>query len=221
MHKVTPLGAANTDAALRKALKGTTTVGIRTASFVVLAADRRATSGYYVAHKKTRKIIQVADYMAVTTAGLVADAQVLAEWLSNHIRYHYYTTKHRLSVRAAAEYLGAVLHSSRFFPYIVQLLLGGYDTQPRLFNIDWFGTVTEEKYIATGSGSPTAIGVIEDQYREDLTEQEAVELAARAVYSSIRRDSFTGNGVDAVLITKDGIKWHHFELTDLAKKYRR
>ena len=113
------------EAVAAKALKGTTTVGLRLRDAVILAADRRATSGIYVAHKKTRKIIQVTDYMAVTTAGLVADAQVLADWLANHARYYQYTTKRRLSVRAAAEYLSAILHSSRFFPYIVQLILGG------------------------------------------------------------------------------------------------
>ncbi len=200
------------EAAAAKALKGTTTVGLRLRDAVILAADRRATSGIYVAHKKTRKIIQVTDYMAVTTAGLVADAQVLADWLANHARYYQYTTKKRLSVRAAAEYLSAILHSSRLFPYIVQLILGGYDTQPRLFNIDWFGSLTEEKYVATGSGSPTAIGVIEDQYHEEMTIDEAVELARRAVMSSIRRDTFTGNGVDIAIITKDGIKWRHYDI---------
>lgn len=210
----------NIEAALERALKGTTTVGLKTKHFVVLAADRRATSGYYVAHKRTRKIIQVTDYMVVTTAGLVADAQVLAEWLSNYARYHYYVTKHRLSVRAAAEYLAAILRGSRSSPYIVQLLLGGYDNAPRLFNIDWFGSVTEEKFVATGSGSPTAIGVLEDQYSEDLNEDQALDLAVRAVYSSIRRDSFTGNGVDAALISDKGVKWYHFDLEELVSKYR-
>ncbi len=207
------------EAVTAKALKGTTTVGMRFRDFVVLAADRRATSGYYVAHKKTRKIVPIADYMAMTTAGLVADAQVLADWLSNHIRYHYYTTKRKLSVRAAAEYLSAILHSSRFFPYIVQLLLGGYDTAPRLYNLDFYGSLTEEKYVATGSGSPTAIGVIEDQYTETLSKDEAVNLAARAVYSSIRRDSFTGNGVDVALIDSNGVNWYRFSLPELRRMH--
>ncbi len=194
------------------ALKGTTTVGLRTRDFVVLAADRRATSGYYVAHKKTRKVIAITDYMAMTTAGLVADAQVLADWLRLHIDQHWLVARRRLSVAAAAEYLSAILHSAKFYPYIVQLLLGGYDTQPRLYNIDWYGGYTEEKYVATGSGSPTAIGVLEDGYREDLTVEEAVDLAKRAVFSSIRRDAYTGNGVDAVVIGKGFMKWYHFDL---------
>ncbi|RUM47775.1 MAG: proteasome endopeptidase complex, archaeal, beta subunit [Hyperthermus sp.] len=191
-----------------KPLKGTTTVGFITRDYVVLAADRRATSGYYVAHKKTKKIIKIVDYMALTTAGLVADAQVLAEWLSNHLRYHSYVAKRPLSVRAAAEYLSAILHASRLYPYIVQLLLGGFDTKPRLYNIDWFGSVTEEKYVATGSGSPIAIGVIEDQYRDDLSIDEAVKLAYRAVYAATKRDTFSGNGVDIVVIGKNIMKWY-------------
>ncbi len=197
---------------LQKALHGTTTVGIKTKNFTILAADRRATSGYYIAHKKIRKIVQITDYMAMTTAGLVADAQILAEWLSNHLRYKYYTTKMKPSVRSAAEYLSIILHSARFYPYIVQLLLGGYDTAPRLFNIDWFGSVTEEEYVATGSGSPIAIGVIEDGYRENLTEDEAVELAKRAVYAATKRDSFSGNGIDVVVIGENSIKWYSFDL---------
>ncbi len=198
--------------AVEKALHGTTTVGLRTDRFVVLAADRRATSGYYVAHKRTRKIIPITDRMAMTTAGLVADAQVLADWLRLHIEYHERTAKRRMTVRAAAEYLSAILHSAKFYPYIVQLLLGGYDTAPRLYNIDWYGAVTEERYVATGSGSPTAIGVLEDGYREDLTEQEAVDLVKRAVFSSIRRDAFTGNGIDVVVIDASGSKWYRFDL---------
>ncbi|ABM81388.1 archaeal proteasome endopeptidase complex subunit beta [Hyperthermus butylicus] len=200
-----------------RALKGTTTVGIVFRDFVVLAADRRATAGYFVAHKRTKKIIKITDYMAMTTAGLVADAQMLAEWLANHTHYYEIVNKRRMSIHAAAQYLSIILHSAKFYPYIVQLLLGGYDTQPRLYNIDWFGSVTEEKYVATGSGSPTAIGVIEDQYSPNLSMEEAVELAKRAVASSIRRDTFTGNGVDVVVIGKDFYREYSFELKDILK----
>jgi proteasome beta subunit len=195
-----------------KALHGTTTVGMRFDEFVVLAADRRATAGYFVAHKRTRKIIKITDYMAMTTAGLVADAQVLAEWLANFAHYYELINKRRMSVAAAAQYLSAILHSAKYYPYIVQLLLGGYDTAPRLYNIDWYGSVTEEKYVATGSGSPTAIGVIEDQYDPKLGLDEAVELAKRAVLSSIRRDSFTGNGVDVIVIGKNYVKEYAFNM---------
>nr|WP_236698189.1 archaeal proteasome endopeptidase complex subunit beta [Pyrodictium occultum] len=207
-------------AALEKGLHGTTTVGLRVRDYVVLAADRRATAGYYVAHKRTRKIIRIADYMAVTTAGLVADAQMLAEWLSSHLHYYSMVTGKRMSVSAAAQYLAAILHSSRLYPYIVQLLLGGYDDRPRLYNIDWFGSMTEERYVATGSGSPTAIGVIEDGYREDMSLEDAVSLARRAVLSATRRDAFSGNGIDIVAIGKGFYQEYHYTIEEALKLER-
>ena len=188
------------------ARRGTTTVGLRTRTHVVLAADKRATAGYYVAHKRTRKVVRITDYMAMTTAGLVADAQMLAEYLRVEAQYYEMQTGQRMPVKAAATLLSNILFSARLFPYIVQLLLGGYDTEPRLYSLDWYGTITEEKYVATGSGSPTAIGVLEDGYREDLSVDEAVDLAKKAVMSSIRRDAFTGNGVLIAIIGRDGYR---------------
>ena len=182
----------------------TTTVGMVLRDYVVLAADRRATAGYYIAHKRTRKIVKITDYMAMTTSGLVADAQALADILREELRYYELTTGRRASVQAAANILAAIIYSSaRFYPYIVQLLLGGYDTAPRLYMIDWFGTVTSEKYTATGSGSPVALGVIEEGYREDLGLDEAIDLAVKAVRAAMERDTATGNGIDVVVIGKE------------------
>ncbi|MET1101521.1 MAG: archaeal proteasome endopeptidase complex subunit beta [Pyrodictiaceae archaeon] len=206
--------SADLENILSKALKhSTTTVGLKIKDHVVLAADRRATAGYYVAHKRARKILAIADYMAMTISGLVADAQILAEWLQAQIKYYYVITGKKLPVQAAATILATILNSSKFFPYIVQLILGGYDTAPRLFTLDWFGTLTEEKYVATGSGSPVALGLLEDEYSEDLDLDSAIDLARRAVLSAIKRDSFTGNGVDVVVIGRDGIREYSFELT--------
>ena len=188
---------------LEKALRGTTTVGLVTREAAILAADKRATAGYYVAHKKVRKIVKIDDYVAMTTAGLVADAQALADYLRTESTYHRIRTGARMSIRSMANLLGLILNTSKYFPYIVQLLIGGYDTKPQLFAVEWFGDVTEEKYTATGSGSPIAIGIIEAGYREDLGVEEAVKLAAKAVASATTRDGFSGEGVDVVAVTKD------------------
>ncbi len=195
---------------LKNGLHGTTTVGIVTREAVVLAADRRATAGTYIAHRRTKKIIKVGDRMALTTAGLVADAQALAEWLKNQARYYQITVKRPFTVKAAAHLLSSILYSYKGSPFIVQLLIGGYDTAPRLYSLDWYGSILEEKFTATGSGSFIAIGVIEDGYRDDLSPEEARELAVRAVRTALKRDSASGDGIDSVVITKDGIK----EFTD-------
>jgi len=104
------------------------------------------------------------------------------------------------------------MFSARLFPFIVQLVLGGYDEKPKLYNIDLYGMVTEEKYIATGSGLVVAIGIIEDEYSEDMRVRDAIELVKKAILASIRRDAFTGNGIDIVVIGKNMYKEYKFEL---------
>jgi len=192
----------NTD----RALHGTTTVGLIARDAVVLAADRRATAGTFIAHKRTKKILKVGDKMALTTAGLVADAQVLADFLNVELKYLTITRKQPVTVREAAHLLSLILYRYKAFPFYVQLILGGYDSAPRLFSLDLFGSVLEERYAATGSGSPIAVGVLEEGFREDMEPEDARRLAVKAVQMALRRDSATGDGVDSVIINKEGIK---------------
>ncbi len=184
---------------------GTTTVGLRVKDGVVLAADKRASVGYYIAHKKVRKIVKIDDHVAMTTAGLVADAQMLASELQYLARQHKIETGMPISVKSLASYLSLILNSSKYFPYVVQLLLGGYDDKPRLYAIEWFGDYIEEDYAVTGSGSPVAVGVLEAEYRKDLSIEEAIKLAVKAVRSAIRRDVFTGEAVDVAVVTRSGV----------------
>lgn len=182
----------------------TTTVGIKLKDYVIIAADKRATAGTYIAHKKVEKIQKIADNMAMTISGLVADAQYLVNLARAAIKYYELETGVKPGVKAIASYLANVLSSySRIVPFIVQLLLAGYDTKPRLYYVDLFGTVSEEKFIATGSGSPIAIGVLENIYREDLDVKRAKQLAISAVKAAIERDSWSGEGIDVVIIGRD------------------
>lgn len=191
---------------------GTTTVGIVVNDGVVLAADKRVSSGYYVAHKTAKKIIRMDDRVALTISGLVADAQVIGNYLRFEILSRKITSGYPPTLKSLASLLALILNSSKYYPYIVQLLLGGYDTQPRLFNIELFGGVVEEEYAATGSGSPIAIGIIEGSYRKDMSIDEAINLAVKAVSASIVRDVFTGEAVDVVAITKNSYIEQSFKL---------
>ncbi|MGC9009072.1 MAG: archaeal proteasome endopeptidase complex subunit beta [Sulfolobales archaeon] len=205
----------NIDLLIEKALKGTTTVGFVTRDFVVLAADKRASSGIYVAHRNVKKIEIIDERTAMTIAGLVADAQILANYLRNENKLYQIRTGRRMSLRAMGSLLALILNESKYFPYIVQLLLGGIDVddKPRLYQINIFGDLTEEKYVATGSGSPIAIGVLESNYSEDLDLDRAIAVARDAVLSAIKRDVFTGEGIDVVVITRSGIKSFYYPLT--------
>jgi len=199
---------------LEKALKGTTTVGMKLKDFVVLAADKKATAGIYVAHKNVKKIAKINDRCALTIAGLVADAQTLADYIKIQSHYYELLNKKPMSIRSMASLLGLILNEYKYFPFIVQLLLGGYDVYegPRLFAIELYGDVTEEKYAATGSGSPLAISVLESSYSEDLDGDSAVKLAVKAVSAAISRDVFSGGvGVDVVIIGRDFYREYTFK----------
>lgn len=197
----------------RKILKGTTTVGIKTKEGVVLAADRRASAGLYVAHKYVRKVLYITDTIGITTAGSVADLQFIYDILRNLYHYNYITGMRPVTIKALATYLANLLSFSKYFPYLVQILIGGVDDQPRLYNLDYLGDITEEDYTATGSGSPEAISVLEDGYRPDMSLDEAAELAKRAIFSSLKRDPYTGTGVIVTKITKNGHQEQEFYLS--------
>ncbi|MGC9071724.1 MAG: archaeal proteasome endopeptidase complex subunit beta [Acidilobus sp.] len=186
-----------------KAWHGTTTVGLITKDFVILAADKRATAGFLIASRSVKKIVKLTNYAAMTISGLVADAQSLADMVREEARYYEMETGKKLSIFGMATMLANVLSSSKYFPYLVQLLVGGYDKSPRLYAIDPYGGVTEEKVTATGSGSPVALGVLERGYSDDLDLEGAVKLASEAVRSAILRDAATGDGIDVTVVGRD------------------
>jgi len=186
----------------------TTTVGLTLRDYVVLAADKRATAGPAVYHKAVKKIAKITDRAAMTISGLVADAQILVDNMRYIVREYELSTGRPMSIRAMASNLSLILSTYlRIYPFIVQLLLGGYDEKegPSLYYLDLYGTVTREKYMATGSGSPVAFGVLESGYREDLTLEAAVDLAVKAVTAALSRDGFSGEGVDVLVIGRDGV----------------
>ncbi|MCE4618937.1 MAG: archaeal proteasome endopeptidase complex subunit beta [Desulfurococcales archaeon] len=187
-----------------KVIHGTTTVGIIAGDSVILAADKRATAGTLIASRRVKKIIKITDRAAMTVSGLVADAQALADILREEARLYYLTHGIKLSIKGLATLLSNILFSSKWFPYLVQLIVGGYDVKPRLYTLDPYGSITEDKFTATGSGSPVAYGVLEDYYRDDITVEEAIEVAKKALWSAIRRDSATGDGIDVVIINSKG-----------------
>ncbi len=191
---------------LLKAWKGTTTVGMAFKDFVVLAADRRATSGFFISHKKAKKILMIDDHLAATISGYVGDAQWLVDRLKMYAAMYKVTNNEPIPVKAAANVASMTLYANRPL-MIAHVLLGGVDREGGgLYSVDWLGTITKESYTATGSGSPFAISMLESEYRSGMTEKEAVKLAVKAVRSALRRDPGSGEGVDVVVVTKEGYR---------------
>jgi len=188
-------------------LKGTTTVGLKCSDGVVFATERRATMGNLIAHKVADKIFKIDDHIGATIAGGVGDAQSLMKYISAEVTLYRLRNGERISVESAATLTANILHSSRFYPFYVQTLLGGIDDNgPALFSLDPAGGVIGDKVISTGSGSPIAYGVLEDRYHDDMDTEEGIDVAIRAIQSAMQRDAFSGNGVLVATVTKEGFK---------------
>ena len=190
-----------------KHLEGTTTVGLACRDGVVLAADSRATMGYLVASKQARKVYKITDNIGATVAGGVADTQDLINILRAEAGYYSLREGAPMDVRAAAKLAANILHAYRFFPYIANLLVGGIGAEDRrLYFLDLDGSLTEENMVATGSGSPIAYGVMETEFREGMSTNEAVPIAIKAVKAAMKRDIATGNELAVAVITKTGFR---------------
>jgi proteasome beta subunit len=189
-----------------KHLKGTTTVGIVCSDGVVLATEKRATMGNFIASKTAKKIYQIDDMVGMTTAGSVGDAQQLVRMISVESKLYKMRRQEPITIKGLTTLLSNILGGQRYFPLMVQLLIGGVDKNgPAIFSLDAMGgNIEETKAVATGSGSPMAYGVLEDRYHEGINVEEGMELAIRALYNAMKRDSASGNGIDVVKITADG-----------------
>ncbi len=185
---------------------GTTTVGLVCKDGVVLASDRRATMGFFIASKDMDKIYPVSDTIAMTIAGSVGDAQTLIRWMRAELKIFELKQGKPASVQAAATLLANILSQYKFFPFFVQLLIGGVDEKPRLFSVDMLGGVTEEKMTSTGSGSPIAYGVLEELYEENKSIEENLVIAAKSVHAALKRDAGSGERIDLTIVTKKGFQ---------------
>lgn len=185
-------------------LKGTTTVAITCKDGVVFATETRATMGNLIAHKVADKIFKIDDHIGATIAGAVSDAQSLMKYISAEVALYKLRNGEKISIESAAALASNILHSSRFYPFFVQTLIGGVDdTGAKVYSLDPTGGMIEDKFISTGSGSPVAYGVLEDRFNDDLYIEEGVEIAIRAIKSAMERDAFSGNSVLVATITED------------------
>jgi proteasome beta subunit len=191
-----------------KYLKGTTTVGVVCTDGIVLASEQRATMGHFIASKTAKKVYQIDDLVGMTTAGSVGDAQQLVRLVSVESQLYKMRRNESMTIKGVTTLLSNFLNANRYYPMMVQLLIGGVDKNgPGIYSLDAMGGSIEETRISsTGSGSPMAYGVLEDQYREDMTVKEGLDLAIRAIHNATKRDSASGENIDVVVITKEAFK---------------
>jgi len=188
-------------------LPGATTIGVVCKDGVILASERRLSYGSFVMSKAAKKVFRITDNIGAACAGLVGDMQVLMREASVYATLYSYQRERNASVKTAAKVIGNLLFQRRFVPYITQTIIGGVDEDgPSIYILDLLGSVIKDEHASVGSGAEIATGVLENEYKDGISIEEGKEIVNRALKAALARDSASGDGVDILIITKEGIR---------------
>ena len=186
---------------------GTTTVAIKCSDGVVIGADTRVTAGYYIAHKHGKKIHKITPNIALTIAGVVADAQAIIDIIKYNVNLYELRINKTMTAKSAARLLSVILFNNRLFPYITELIVAGKDSHGyNIYRLDPLGSLIKDNITATGSGSPIAIGVLESEYSTEISVDKGKLLVAKALTAAMKRDVASGDDIDIAVINEDGYR---------------
>lgn len=187
---------------------GTTTVGVRTKDVVVLAADQKATMGSFAVELDSKKVYKLTDRIGITIAGGSGDAQTLVRFLRSQAKLFEIERQNTITTKALVTFIANILSGNRYYPFMVQFIVGGYTGQPMLYSMDPVGSISEvDDYTVTGSGSLHAVSVLDTQYTPGMKRDEAIKLAVKAIQASKKRDIYSGGlSVSVMVIDANGIQ---------------
>ncbi len=195
-------------------MPGATTVGVVCKDGVLLASERRYSYGTFVMSKTAKKIFKITDNIGVACAGIIGDMQVLSREVLAYMNIYRFERGREATVKNAAKVMVNVLSSRRMFPYLAQTIIAGVDDgKPDLYVLDPIGSVLGDKFAAVGTGAEVAMGVLEAEFKEGMSIEEARVVVLRAVKSAVARDISSGDAIDLMIITHDGMKEESQSLT--------
>ena len=185
-------------------LPGATAVGISYDKGVILSAEKRVSYGNFVVNKNTKKTFSVTNQVGAACAGMIADMQVLVRQVAALAKIRKLETRRNVAPNSIAKLMSVIMFERRFFPLLTQVIVGGLEIKPEIYTLDPLGSVLPDEYAAVGTGAEMALGIIDAEYKPNMTEEKAREMAIKAIKSSILRDSSSGDGIDLLVITKSG-----------------
>ncbi len=190
-------------------MPGATAVGITFDGGVVFASEKRIAFGNFLVSKSTKKTFSITSKVGATCAGLVADMQILTLQISALAKIRKMDLKRDVPPNTIAKMMSNMMYERRYFPLLTQVIVGGVVDKPIMYTLDPLGSVLPDEYAAVGTGAEMALGVLDPQFKSNMTKDEAIDLAKRAVRSAALRDSASGDGLDVLVITKDGTEEFH------------
>lgn len=185
-------------------MPGATVVGISYNNGVILAAEKRVSFGNFVVNKSIKKTFSVTDHVGAACAGMVADMQVLVRQVEALAKIRKLETRREVAPNSVAKLMSVIMFERRYFPLLTQVIVGGINTKPEIYTLDPLGSVLPDEYAAVGTGAEMALGVMDAEFKPNMTEEKAKDLAIRAIKSAIQRDSSSGDGIDVLVVSKTG-----------------
>ena len=187
-------------------MPGATAVGITFDGGVVFASEKRIAYGNFLVSKSTKKTFKITPKVGATCAGLVADMQILSLQIAALAKIRNMELKRDIPPNSIAKMMSNMMYERRFFPLLTQVIVGGVVGKPSIYTLDPLGSVLPDEYAAVGTGAEMALGVLDPQFKEKLSEQDAVDLAKKSIRTAILRDSFSGDGIDLLVINNQEAK---------------
>ena len=187
-------------------MPGATAVGITFDAGIVLASEKRIAFGNFLVSKSTKKTFPITPKVGATCAGLVADMQILSLQISALSKIRKMELKRDVPPNTVAKMMSNMMYERRYFPLLTQVIVGGIVDKPVMYTLDPLGSVLPDEYAAVGTGAEMALGVLDPQFKPEMSKDDAIDLAKRAVRSAALRDSASGDGLDILVITRDGIE---------------
>jgi proteasome beta subunit len=189
-------------------MPGATAVGISYNRGVILAAEKRVAFGNFLVNKNTKKTFAVTELVGAACAGMIADMQVLVRQVGALAKIRKLETRRNVAPNSIAKMMSVIMFERRFFPLLTQVIVGGLEYNPQIYTLDPLGSVLPDKYASVGTGAEMALGILDSEYKDNLSEEKASNLAVKAIKSSIQRDASSGDGIDILTINQDKIIEH-------------
>jgi len=193
-------------------------VAIKCKDGVVLGNDNRATWGYTVTNKSTKKVFKITENIGLAAYGLIGDFQMLVKILRAQANLYELDSGSKITTKSMGKMVSNYLYSRKMFPLYTNLVIAGMDEDgPKLYTLDAIGSLIPEDYGTTGTGMLLSIGILEADYKPDMAVAQGEKLVEKAITSSIKRDAMSGNGIDILTITKSGPKEKFIEIKELGE----
>lgn len=206
---------ANPDCPIKIA-HGTTTLAFRFQGGIIVATDSRATAGNWIASQTVKKVIEINSVLLGTMAGGAADCQYWLAWLGMQCRLHELRHKRRISVAAASKILANLVYSYKGMGLSMGTMCAGVTPEegPALYYVDSDGTRLAGNLFCVGSGQTFAYGVLDAEYKYELSDEDALELGRRSILAATHRDAYSGGYINLYHVKEEGWVRHGFNDTN-------